>query len=467
MKTVLLIDRSSVSRQGIHAVLSENYHVIEATDADEAIGLFAYSAYDLIVANIDSTSECGFDDCVRLKENENTRYIPLILISSYLKKADIVDGLQAGVEDYIATPFDPNELLTRIDSHLRTQSYYAELEKEDLLMLLELSEVISVTRNPKRILNIIVDKMFRTVDVSRCSVVGLDDSGELIVKASSDLETDREILIDLKKYPEIEKALKTQRPVVIEDMQNDPLMAPVKNEIKQLTDNSVYVVPLIKKANVIGTFFLRTASPSKKGISERIYKLCRIVANLTANALENALLFDAMHSDRKVLEDLSVRDSLTTLYNHQYFHNRLREEFLRAERYKHPLSCMFIDIDDFKKINDELGHIAGDLVLKKIGELLNQSVRGTDIVARYGGEEFGLIIPNAPRGGALELADRILCETRCLKLPALQGRNITVSIGVSTFESQNYPSYEILLNATDKAMYTAKNNGKNCISFAD
>ncbi len=151
-------------------------------------------------------------------------------------------------------PVCASELLARIDTHLRTKDYYADLEKEDLLMLLELTEIISVTRNPKRILTIIVEKMVAAIDVSRCSIIGLNDSGELIVKASSDLPDDREIKIDLEKYPEIEKALVTQQPVVLQDIRKDPIMVPVRDKIHGLSDLAIFVVPIIKKQNVIGTF---------------------------------------------------------------------------------------------------------------------------------------------------------------------------------------------------------------------
>jgi two-component system cell cycle response regulator len=349
--------------------------------------------------------------------------------------------------------------LARIDAHLRTKKYYSELEKKDLIMLLELSDIISITRNPNKILHYIVEKVAESIEVSRCSIISVNNEGNLVVVASSDLPEDRVIELDLHKYPEIEKALSTQRPVVLQDISNNPLMEPVKEKIKGLSDKALFVVPIIKKQNVIGTFFLRTSSPLKGGITDRVFKLCQVVANISGNALENAVLFEAMQSKKRLLEDLAVRDGLTKLYDHQYFHTRFEEEFSRAQRYNLSLSCVFIDIDDFKVVNDRYGHIAGDVVIKRIGRLLEQMLRKSDIAARYGGDEFALLLLNTASDGAHLFADRVLKTIRELSFQKIMGDIVTVSIGVATYSEKNLASYEELLYLADKAMYQAKQTG--------
>jgi two-component system cell cycle response regulator len=380
----------------------------------------------------------------------------LILLSSCSQKEDIINGLYAGADDYLTKPICAIELLARIEAHLRTREYYAELEKEDLLMLLELSEIISVTRNPKRILTIIVEKMVAAIDVSRCSIIGFNDCGELIVMASSDLPANREIKIDLEKYPEIEKALSTQRPVVLQDIHKDPLMAPVRDKIQGLPDQAIFVVPIIKKQNVIGTFFLRTASPYKEWVSTRIFTLCQLVANISGNALENAVIIEAMQSKRRLLESLALHDGLTGLYNHQQFHTHLEEEFSRAQRYILPLSCVFADIDQFKDINDRYGHVIGDVVLKQIGKLINKIFRKSDLASRYGGDEFAVLLPNTTGRGARDFADRLEKEIGELSIQQLKGNKVSISVGVATYQNGNVPTYQDLLAQADEAMYAAK-----------
>jgi len=250
--------------------------------------------------------------------------------------------------------------------------------------------------------------------------------------------------------------LVTQRPVVLQDIRKDPLMAPVRDKIQGLSDHAIFVVPIIKKQNVIGTFFLRTASPRKEWVSARIFKLCQLVANISGNALENAVIFEAMHSQLQLLEDLALRDSLTGLHNHQHFHTRLEEEFYRAERYALPLSCVFADIDRFKAINDTFGHVTGDLVLKQIGKLIDRILRKSDLAARYGGEEFAILLPNTARQGASEFADRLEQEIGKLSIQQLKGKKVSISVGVATCQDGNMSSYQDLVRQADEAMYAAK-----------
>ncbi|MBW2473421.1 MAG: sensor domain-containing diguanylate cyclase, partial [Deltaproteobacteria bacterium] len=327
-------------------------------------------------------------------------------------------------------------------------------------MLLTLTEIISVARSPKKILRSIVEKMALVAGVSRCSIISLDDDGDLIVKASSDLPDNRDIKLNLKNYPEIQKALSTLKPVVVQDIKRNPLLEPVRDKIIGLKDNSLFVVPIIKKQSVIGTFFLRTTSPLKGGISGRIFKLCQLVANISGNALENAIIFEAMQSNRELLEDLAFRDSLTRLYNHQQFHVRFEEEFSRAKRYGLPLTCIFTDIDDFKNINDQFGHIVGDVALKQIGKIINQILRKSDIAARTGGDEFAVLLPNTSYTGGKDFADRLSDMIRGVTIKSHESELISVSIGVSTFENDSPQSYEELLDLADKAMYSEKQRKK-------
>ena len=459
MKKILVIDQLPLSRFLLRETLEKDYVVLEAASGDEAIDLAKIDRPDLIVLDMEMSEGNGAAICAQLKASQPTRYVPLILLSPHKQKDDIINGLHAGAEDYMTKPINMNELLARIDAHLSTKKYYSELEKEDLIMLLELSDIISVTRNPNKILHYIVEKVTESIDVSRCSIISINNEGNLVVVASSDLPEDKVIELDIHKYPEIEKALSTQRPVVLQDISNNPLMEPVKEKIKGLADNALFVVPIIKKQNVIGTFFLRTSSPLKGGITDRVFKLCQVIANISGNALENAVLFEAIQSKKSLLEDLAVRDGLTKLYNHQYFHNRLEEEFSRAQRYNLSLSCLFIDIDDFKVVNDRYGHIAGDVVIKRIGRLIEEMLRKSDIAARYGGDEFALLLLNTASDGANMVADRVLKMIRELSFQQFMGDTVTVSIGVATYSNKNLTSYEELLHLADKAMYQAKQTG--------
>jgi diguanylate cyclase (GGDEF)-like protein/PAS domain S-box-containing protein len=161
-----------------------------------------------------------------------------------------------------------------------------------------------------------------------------------------------------------------------------------------------------------------------------------------------------------LLRALATTDGLTGLANHRHFQERLGEEFRRAQRYGIPLSLIMLDVDQFKQYNDSFGHPAGDLVLKRVGNLLTQTVRETDLAARYGGEEFAVLLPETQREGAEALAERIrvaVAEAEWDK------RDITVSVGVASHQviSENAAD---LVEQADQALYTSKTNGRNRVS---
>jgi len=458
---ILVVDDEFFFRRVLKDALKDQYDIIEGKNGDEAISLARALKPNLIVMDVEMPVKDGIDACRVLKENAETRKIPVILFTSLTKKEDIARGLKVGADDYITKPMCLPEILARVGAHLRPKDYYVDLEQNDLILLLELAENISAIRNPMTILHLIVDKMAGMIGNARCSIVSINNEGVPFVKASSDLALHEDIKLELCRYPEIKKALNSKQPVIINDIKNDPLMDSVRTQIKGLNFNSIVVIPVIKKESVIGTFLLRMATPLSDGVTKRIHKLCQLVANLSANALETAILFERTQTAQEFFEEMAIRDGLTKLYNHQHFYSCLEKEFSRASRYNTPLSLVFFDIDNFKRINDNYGHTHGDMVLGTIGQLTNSIARQSDIPARYGGEEFAVILPNTTSEGALEMANRLGSMIREHQFECLDGEQVTISSGTSTFTENNVKSCEQLVQLADKAMYNAKLLGKD------
>ena len=176
-------------------------------------------------------------------------------------------------------------------------------------------------------------------------------------------------------------------------------------------------------------------------------------------AIKKREMEEKREEEIKYYKNLSVIDSLTGLYNNAYFKELLAQEIKRAERYRHPISLLMIDIDDFKKWQDKRGHLAGDRALKEIGSLLKSLVRGVDIVSRYGGEEFAILMTETPKEGAF-----IASERRRKAREGLRCQNgkdpLTVSIGVAEFP-KDATKPEELIEKADMALYRAKREGKN------
>ena len=166
--------------------------------------------------------------------------------------------------------------------------------------------------------------------------------------------------------------------------------------------------------------------------------------------------------ERKVAE-MAVTDPLTGLFNRRHMNQRLREEEARAARTLAPFSVLIVDIDHFKRINDSLGHDAGDRVLKDLAQLLRDMVRTQDIVARWGGEEFLVVLPQTPLKGALEVAERLRRGAEATLARGLDGIGaVTLTLGAAEYAS----SVPDCLKLADVALYQGKEAGRNRVVAA-
>ncbi len=167
------------------------------------------------------------------------------------------------------------------------------------------------------------------------------------------------------------------------------------------------------------------------------------------------------------LEQISITDSLTQVFNRRFFMERARQEVKRVNRYGSSVSLLMIDIDHFKKVNDTYGHLAGDSVLNGVARLVKGRLRETDVLARYGGEEFMLIATPMDREGAVILGERIraLIESHPFNFDG-KSISVTVSIGVSSWKPEMKENFEELIRLADDALYGAKEEGRNRVRTA-
>ena len=173
---------------------------------------------------------------------------------------------------------------------------------------------------------------------------------------------------------------------------------------------------------------------------------------------------DALERENRAFNVQAITDGLTNLYNHRYLHQHLSAESARARRYKTPLTCLMLDIDNFKTVNDAYGHPYGDEVLKVIARIIREQIRRVDTAGRYGGEEFLIMMPQTASLDALPVAERIRGEVQEYPF-RYEGRDVhvTLSIGMATYDSKDkrLSQKADLLKAADVALYRAKTRGKN------
>ena len=196
-------------------------------------------------------------------------------------------------------------------------------------------------------------------------------------------------------------------------------------------------------------------TPDGKAITRESVQPIASLSSEASLAMEVVALYDHM-------KIMSVTDGMTGLFNHREFYQALRRELERARRYRHTLSLLIIDVDDFKQFNDRYGHPAGDSALRRVAELLKRCARTTDILSRYGGEEFAVILPESTPAGALMVAERMKTEVGGhnfvpnSKYPV----HLTVSIGIYSTDDGGV-SEDQMVSLADEAAYLAKKSGKN------
>ena len=186
-----------------------------------------------------------------------------------------------------------------------------------------------------------------------------------------------------------------------------------------------------------------------------------------------------MEAMNRQLEEISVRDPLTSLYNRRYLEGRLEQEFERGKRHQRSVSLVLLDIDHFKRVNDTYGHPVGDIVLRAVAGLLIEGTRAIDVPGRFGGEEFLVVLPETPLSSAHQVAERLRERAALTTFHTVEkdgGANgkdgkpeavrCTISLGVASYSGNGYATATDFLRATDDALYAAKHAGRNQVAFA-
>ena len=185
------------------------------------------------------------------------------------------------------------------------------------------------------------------------------------------------------------------------------------------------------------------------------------VTAVVRDITERKRIEEALKDSERIYRNLSIIDDLTRLYNSRYFYHQLKMEIDRVARYGQHLTLLLLDLDDFKQFNDAYGHIAGDKVLMRLGQVVERCLRKTDSAYRYGGEEFAILLPMTTSKAGAVTAERIREELNAEIFSPVPGKDVhvTVSIGLAQYESQE--DMKIFVDRADQFMYQAKKNGKD------
>lgn len=333
-----------------------------------------------------------------------------------------------------------------------------ELANKELSVLYEVAQGLGASLDMSKTLSLILSETRRVVNY-HTGIIYLWNEDEQILAPAAIRSPFSEQLRKMH-FPLGEGlvgiAAKSGRPQIVYDARRDPHLRTMPG-INQFL-RSLLVVPLLVENKIIGVVTIGKKEPNAFGPKQM--QILSILGGQAAVAMANSLLY-------KKIEKLAITDGLTKVYNHRYFYRRAEEELERAKRYGKVFSLIMLDLDFFKKFNDQYGHKAGDLALSTVSHILTDSTRNIDVVCRYGGEEFTVILPETDSESARTVAERIRAGVEKHYFDVAEGQppvHITVSIGIATYP-RDANNLDELIEFADRALYYSKEHGKNMITL--
>lgn len=430
---------------------NEPYVLLRAYNGDEAIDIAKREQPDLILLDVMMPGKDGFTVTRELKDDQGTAAIPIIMVTALSSTKDKVMGLEAGAEEFLSKPVNREEIRTRVASVLKLGQYRSQLTIRKQTEISLQSEKIQAQYRSRR------------TGLPRVLIVD-DDVNERKLLLNYLRNENYDILMANDGKEALKIALHEEVDLIILDIllpKLDGFM--VCRRIKQSQETKDIQVVLITCLDDMES----RIKGVELGADDFLVKPLesRELVARTRVLLKKKEYIDQLHKHCERAISSAIMDGMTGLYNNAYFKQFLDLEIKRCFREKHPFSLLMMDIDDFKKINDSLGHFVGDDVLKKVGRVIISSIRDIDLAARYGGDEFAIVFPYTHVDGALSAAERIQKKLSLDKI-VIEGVEKPLAINTS-FGLSAYPgsadSLVDIINVADAMLYRAKKNGKNRI----
>ncbi|MGH9872592.1 MAG: diguanylate cyclase [Pyrinomonadaceae bacterium] len=349
------------------------------------------------------------------------------------------------------------DLQTEVD-RLRVELEHRSQLAESLQRFLERIS----SREPDKTYSAILTHSMELLRAERASLWVFDEaSNEISLKAAVGFAVATTEVIPSRMGEGISGGvLESGKALVVGDLERAGLTAAPAD--RKYRTKSFISYPITMRGRKIGVLNVADKTGDEK-FDDVDLSLLEILGPQIAVALESA----EWHERATQFQLMSITDPLTGLLNRRYLEERLSDELNRSERYNYSMSCLMIDIDDFKSYNDRNGHQAGDVALKITAHSLKAALRSADVACRYGGEEFCILLPQTSLTEAGVIAERMRQRVAEKEYPFGKSQplgNVTISIGISTF-AKYIDTGEKVIAAADRALYTAKAQGKNRIEF--
>jgi two-component system cell cycle response regulator len=443
---ILVVDDVEANVRLLEAKLTaEYYEVLTASDGPTALAMAAQEKPDIVLLDIMMPGMDGFAVCRRLKDDPDTRHVPVVLVTALDGRSDRVTGLEAGADEFLTKPIDDVMLLARVRSLTRLKSVIDELREREA---------------SGRRTGIIAGSGAR-MGGSGGRILIVDDQERQARRVALELSIEHRPIVETDP----EKALLTAR---------GPVDLVIVNIAAKSFDGLRFAAQLRSDEATRGLPILAIVDFDERA---RLMKALELGVNdllakpidpgeLSARAktqIRRKRYTDYLRDNLDSSLELAVTDQLTGLHNRRYMTGQLEALMRRSAQGGEPVSLLVIDIDHFKKINDGFGHDVGDDVLREFAVRLATNVRAIDLPVRYGGEEFVIVMPDTQLIDARRIAERIRLHVAGSPFRVMGGKElltVTISIGVASSQpGEERP--QALLKRADEAVYEAKSTGRN------
>lgn len=425
MQKVLIVDDSQTNLALLdHMLAAEGCEIVQAKSGVEAVELVKKQDFALILLDIQMPGMNGYEAALRIKEIERARHVPIIFITAIFQDEDNVrQGYETGAVDYLFRPVDVEMLKSKVNVFLELNRQKALLEREieqrkktEKALVEAESKYRSIfERAVEGIFQSDIDGVFREVNPAMVKLLGYDSAEDLVGVA----DMRAEIMAD-----------ESSRNEYLETLKRDGHVSNFEFRARKRNGESIWCRE-----------------------SSRLVHLEQEGIDVIEGVLDD--ITKRKHEEME-LKLLATVDSLTGIPNRHLFFDRLEQELASAKRYGEVLAVLFIDLDEFKKVNDRLGHQIGDDLLRLVAERLSQRVRESDTIARLGGDEFGVILPRIETPEAAVHVAKSLLEV--LESPfVINDASVHVggTIGISMYPEDGKDSVTLISRA-DAAMYGVK-----------
>lgn len=434
---ILVVDDEAFFRQLYHDLLSDaGYAVTVCASGEEAIALLQQQPVDLVLTDMVMPGKSGLDVL------RTARAMPagpdVVLVTGHASLDSAIEALKNGARDYLVKPFNPDELKHLIQTCIEQRRLLTEnVHLRRQIYLFQTGQSLSSLIDLECLVPQALEVLLRELCADSGFSFSLPDGDEPCLTGSKNMPTERaEALLQLL-LPEFRRAgglaCSTAASALVAQHASGP--------------QGVWLLPLRDGESLKGGLVICNA---RSEADERSLADLRYLCDQIALGFANATRY-------RSAQQLMYADDLTGLYNHRYLQIALGQEMTRSKRYGLKFSFLFLDLDRFKEINDQFGHLAGSAALQEVGELMRNCVRDVDTLFRFGGDEFAAMLVETDKRAARVVAERIrnLIEKHVFLEHLQTPCQVTMTIGLATFPD-DADTQEALLDLADQAMYAGK-----------